>query len=60
MPRIPFSLCRVTLMPDGMWLATSVGMPMPRFTYQPSRNSRAIRFAIWFLSRAMRDVKRMK
>ena len=31
----------------GMKFATSVGMPMPRFTYMPSRSSRAARWAIW-------------
>ena len=32
MPSRPFSLCSHTVMPAGTWLATSVGMPMPRFT----------------------------
>ena len=32
MPSRPFSDCSVTLMPGGMKLATSVGMPMPRLT----------------------------
>ena len=32
MPNMPFSDCRVTFMPSGMWLATRVGMPIPRFT----------------------------
>ena len=32
MPSIPFSDWSVTVMPAGMLLATSVGMPMPRFT----------------------------
>ena len=31
-PNMPFSLCRTTSMPGGTWLATSVGMPMPRLT----------------------------
>src|SRR5215472_10225671 len=38
-PRIPFSDWRITSMPGGMWLATSVGMPMPRLTVYPSRSS---------------------
>ena len=32
MPIMPFSLCSWMEMPSGMWLATSVGMPMPRLT----------------------------
>ena len=32
MPSMPFSLCSVTVMPSGMLFATSVGMPMPKFT----------------------------
>ena len=32
MPSMPFSLCRVTVTPAGTWLATRVGMPMPRLT----------------------------
>ena len=32
MPSMPFSLCSVTVMPGGTKFATSVGMPMPRFT----------------------------
>ena len=32
MPSRPFSLCSVTRTPSGTWLATRVGMPMPRFT----------------------------
>ena len=32
MPRMPFSLCSSTRTPSGMWLATFVGMPMPKFT----------------------------
>jgi hypothetical protein len=32
MPSIPFSLSSVTVIPAGMKLATSVGMPMPRLT----------------------------
>src|SRR6059058_1078454 len=31
-PRIPFSDCRITSIPGGMLLATSVGIPMPRLT----------------------------
>ena len=31
-PRMPFSDCRMTSIPSGMQFATSVGMPMPRFT----------------------------
>jgi acyl CoA:acetate/3-ketoacid CoA transferase beta subunit len=29
---MPFSLCKTTSTPTGTWFATSVGMPMPRFT----------------------------
>ena len=32
MPSRPFSDCSITSMLRGTWLATSVGMPMPRFT----------------------------
>jgi hypothetical protein len=32
MPSMPFSLCSQTSMSAGTWLATSVGMPMPRLT----------------------------
>ena len=32
MPSMPFSLCSQTSLVAGTWLATSVGMPMPRFT----------------------------
>ena len=32
MPSMPFSLCSHTSLVAGTWLATSVGMPMPRFT----------------------------
>ena len=32
MPSIPFSDCSVTRTSAGTWLATSVGMPMPRLT----------------------------
>src|SRR5262245_56689254 len=38
-PRIPFSDWRMTSMSGGMWLAMSVGMPMPRFTVKPSFSS---------------------
>jgi len=31
-PSIPFSECSVMSMPGGTWLATIVGMPMPRLT----------------------------
>ena len=31
-PSSPFSDCSHTCMPAGTWLATSVGMPIPRFT----------------------------
>ena len=47
---MPFSLWNSTEMPSGMWFATSVGMPMPRLTYQPSRSSCAMRRAMPFLS----------
>ena len=33
MPRMPFSLCSITSRSAGMWLATSVGWPMPRLTH---------------------------
>src|SRR3972149_2565076 len=36
----------MTVMPSGMKLATSVGMPMPRLTTMPSRSSRATLRAI--------------
>src|SRR3712207_6662985 len=49
MPRMPFSLCRNTSVPGGRWLATSVGMPMPRLTYAPSWMSCATRRASWSL-----------
>src|SRR3990167_3439846 len=54
MPSMPFSDCKVTLTPAGISLATSVGMPMPRFTYQPSCNSRPARSAIWLRSHILR------
>src|SRR3954449_5686961 len=41
MPRMPFSLCKVTRTPGGRWFPTRVGMPMPRFTYCPSSSSSA-------------------
>src|ERR1019366_2427475 len=43
MPRMPFSDWRMTSMPFGMKFETSVGMPMPRFTYIPSLSSLAAR-----------------
>src|SRR5262247_2125212 len=46
MPSMPFSLCSVIFMPAGMQLAMSVGSPMPRFTYWPSRSSCAARWRI--------------
>src|SRR6478609_8741635 len=46
MPSRPFSLWRVTRTPSGKWLATSVGIPMPRFTYWPSSSSLAAMAAI--------------
>src|SRR5215831_7732799 len=49
MPSMPFSDCRMMCMPRGTKFATSVGMPMPRFTYIPSASSRAARWAIWSL-----------
>src|SRR4051794_10475860 len=47
MPSSPFSLCRKISRSFGRWFATSVGRPMPRFTYEPSEMSRATRAAIW-------------
>src|SRR5882672_1642885 len=47
MPSIPFSDCRTMCVPAGTKFATSVGMPIPRFTYIPSDSSRAARWAIW-------------
>src|SRR5262252_343861 len=52
MPSIPFSDCSTMCIPAGTKFATSVGMPMPRFTYMPSRSSRAARWAIWSRFRA--------
>src|SRR4051794_3542550 len=46
MPSRPFSLCKVTRTPGARWLATRVGMPMPRLTYSPSRSSPAAMAAI--------------
>src|SRR3954466_15918317 len=43
---MPFSLCRITWTPGGRWFGTSVGSPMPRFTYSPSFSSAAARAAI--------------
>src|SRR5690348_491396 len=45
-PISPFSDWKNTLTSAGIWFATSVGMPMPRLTSIPGRNSRAMRFAI--------------
>src|SRR5690242_13921621 len=42
---MPFSLWRTTSMPAGRWSGINVGMPTPRLTYWPSRNSRATRAA---------------
>ena len=41
-----FSDWKNTFVPCGTWLATSVGMPMPRFTSMPSRSSCAMRLAM--------------
>uniref|UniRef100_A0A0E9XIB9 Secreted protein n=1 Tax=Anguilla anguilla TaxID=7936 RepID=A0A0E9XIB9_ANGAN len=38
---MPFSLCRWTVMSGLMKLLASIGIPMPRFAYIPSSNSRA-------------------
>lgn len=40
-PCMPLSDCSVTSTPSGMLLETSVGMAMPRLTYQPSWSSNA-------------------
>ena len=45
MPSSPFSDCRTMSVPAGTKFATSVGIPIPRLTYIPSRSSRAARFA---------------
>mmetsp|Transcript_24335 Transcript_24335/g.75388 ORF Transcript_24335/g.75388 Transcript_24335/m.75388 type:complete len:257 (+) Transcript_24335:443-1213(+) len=45
MPSRPFSDCSSMCIPGGRKLDASVGMPMPRFTYMPSWNSRAARRA---------------
>src|ERR1700743_75312 len=45
-PRMPFSECRTTVTPSGMWFGIRVGIPMPRLTYWPSSNSAATRAAI--------------
>src|SRR6478735_9424215 len=50
---MPFSDCRITVMPGGRLLGTSVGMPMPRLTYEPSASSAAARAAISWRVRAM-------
>src|SRR3954452_13024486 len=52
-PSIPFSDWRITSIPLGMKFATSVGMPIPRFTYIPSRSSLAARAAICSLVSGM-------
>src|ERR1700757_1405529 len=44
-PRIPFSECKTTVMPAGMWLGIKVGNPIPRLTYCPSWSSAATRAA---------------
>ena len=49
MPSSPFSVCRMISRSRGRWLATSVGRPMPRFTYAPfadvARDARGHLFA---------------
>src|SRR5215471_10728965 len=45
-PIRPFSDWKKTRIEGGTKFATSVGMPMPRFTSMPSRSSRAMRLAI--------------
>src|ERR1700758_1621069 len=45
-PIRPFSDWKKTWTDGGTKSATSVGMPMPRFTSMPSRSSRAMRLAI--------------
>src|SRR5271165_6000222 len=45
-PIRPFSDWKKTRIDGGTKFATSVGMPMPRFTSMPSRSSRAMRLAI--------------
>src|ERR1700741_3140239 len=44
-PRMPFSECKTTVMPAGMWLGIRVGNPTPRLTYCPSCSSAATRAA---------------
>lgn len=51
-PRIPFSLCSHTFTPVGRCSGTSVGMPIPRFTWKPFLSSFAARRAIlWRISK---------
>src|SRR5512139_2350731 len=50
MPRMPFSDWKTTSIPAGTRFATSVGIPMPRLTYIPSRSSCAARATIPSLS----------
>src|SRR5690349_153507 len=45
-PRMPFSDSSTTSTPGGRWFGISVGTPMPRLTYSPSRSSAAARAAI--------------
>ena len=45
-PISPFSDWKNTCMPSGTKFATSVGIPMPRFTSMPGESSRAIRRAM--------------
>src|SRR6516225_291764 len=56
-PIRPFSDWKKMCMPGGTKFATSVGMPIPRLTSMPSRNSSAIRRAIsvWASMLALRD-----
>src|SRR5688572_26815952 len=50
---MPFSACSVTVESGGRWSGMSVGRPMPRLTYSPSRSSSAARAAIWSRVQAM-------
>lgn len=51
-PRIPFSLCSHTFTPGGRCSGTSVGIPIPRFTWKPFLSSFAARRAIlWRISK---------
>mmetsp|Transcript_31031 Transcript_31031/g.81260 ORF Transcript_31031/g.81260 Transcript_31031/m.81260 type:complete len:218 (-) Transcript_31031:788-1441(-) len=40
-PRMPFSDCSVTVIPSGIKLLASMGIPIPRLTYMPWVNSLA-------------------